>query len=235
MARGDAWRGLRSLRYQPPAYATGGGRRSMFRASLEQCEQFLAAAEGAGYATRPVHLFYALSQGSRALVAASPRIGNQQWRATGHGLSMVSAATSVSDVTVKAACDGLFQAVAVSLAAEVLATDNPAPWANCGRPFLCLPGRLRCLTPRFIRCSRSCRLRGLRMSRFVRRVWHGFFRGSNRFREVTFHHSRHILIVIRRCGTPAGNSTTMAVFVGTARIWCRACGSTGTASQACAR
>ena len=44
----------------------------MFRASLEQCEQFLAAAEGAGYATRPVHLFYALSQGSRALVAASP-------------------------------------------------------------------------------------------------------------------------------------------------------------------
>ncbi|MFL6117528.1 MAG: YaaC family protein [Catenulispora sp.] len=97
----------------------------MFRASLEQCEQFLAAAEGAGYATRPVHLFYALSQGSRALVAASPRIGNQQWQATGHGLSMVSAATSVSDVTVKAARDGLFQAVAVSLGAEVLATDTP--------------------------------------------------------------------------------------------------------------
>jgi hypothetical protein len=87
----------------------------MFRAALEQCEQFLAAAEGAGYATRPVHLFYALSQGSRALVAASPRIGNQQWQVTGHGLSMVSAATSVSDVTVKAARDGLFQAVAVSV------------------------------------------------------------------------------------------------------------------------
>ncbi|WP_374238161.1 YaaC family protein [Actinoplanes sp. DH11] len=123
MARDDAWLNLRSLRYQPPAYATSGGRRSMFRASLEQCEQFLAAAESSGYATRPVHLFYALSQGSRALVAASPRIGNQQWQVTGHGLSMVSAAPSIGDVAVKPTGNGLFQALAVSLGAESLAED----------------------------------------------------------------------------------------------------------------
>jgi hypothetical protein len=97
----------------------------MFRASLEQCEQFLAAAEGAGYATRPVHLFYALSQGSRALVAASPKISNQQWRVNGHGLSMVTAATDISDVTVRAVRDGLFQTVAASLGTEALPADTP--------------------------------------------------------------------------------------------------------------
>jgi hypothetical protein len=76
---GTAVRDLRALRYDPPGYAKQGARRTTFQSALEQCEQFHAAAHGAGYATRPVQLFYALSQAGRAIVAASPRLGNQAW------------------------------------------------------------------------------------------------------------------------------------------------------------
>lgn len=66
-----AARSLRALRHAPPGHAKQGARRAMFQSSLEQCEQFLAAAGDTGYATRPVQLFYALSQAGRAIVARS--------------------------------------------------------------------------------------------------------------------------------------------------------------------
>lgn len=57
-----------------------GVRRATLQASLNQCEQFLDATGNTGYATRPVQLFYALSQAGLAIVAASPRTGNQAWQ-----------------------------------------------------------------------------------------------------------------------------------------------------------
>jgi hypothetical protein len=119
-------RDLRALRYDPPGYAKQGARRTTFQSALEQCEQFLAAARDAGYATRPVQLFYALSQAGRALVAASPRIGNQAWRVSRHGLTANTNAAAVADVAVTATKAGLFPSVAAALGIECLVPDEPA-------------------------------------------------------------------------------------------------------------
>ena len=48
-----AVRSLRALRHAPPGYAGQEARRTMFQSSLEQCEQFLAAASNTGYAPGP--------------------------------------------------------------------------------------------------------------------------------------------------------------------------------------
>ncbi|WP_433535057.1 YaaC family protein [Micromonospora sp. CA-249363] len=125
-AAGTALRNLRALRYDPPGYAKQGARRTTFQSALEQCEQFLAAATEAGYATRSVQLFYALSQAGRAMVAASPRIGNQAWRVSGHGLSAKTDVSLAADVSVTAARSGLFPAVASALGIEALAAGEPA-------------------------------------------------------------------------------------------------------------
>jgi hypothetical protein len=98
----------------------------MFQASIEQCEQFLDAAGDTGYATRPVQLFYALSQAGRAIVAASPRVGNQAWQVSGHGLTARTNAAVAADVTVTAAKAGLFPAVASAMGAQPLVPEEPA-------------------------------------------------------------------------------------------------------------
>lgn len=57
--------------------------------ALEQAQQQFAAAEKIGYESRPLNLFYGLSQAGRALAAGSPLLGRgtgHQWRASGHGL-----------------------------------------------------------------------------------------------------------------------------------------------------
>ena len=123
---GAALRDLRALRHDPPGHAKDGARRTTFQSALEQCEQFLAAARDAGYATRPVQLFYALSQAGRALVAASPRISSQAWRVSGHGLTANTNAATVADVAVTATKAGLFPSVAAALGIECLVPDEPA-------------------------------------------------------------------------------------------------------------
>ena len=67
----------------------------------------------------------ALSQAGRALVAASPRIGNQAWRVSGHGLTANTNAASVADVAVTATKAGLFPSVAAALGIECLVPDDP--------------------------------------------------------------------------------------------------------------
>lgn len=118
-------RELRALRYNPPGYAKRDARRTQFQSALEQFEQFLTAAAEAGYATRPVQLFYAISQAGRAIVAASPNIGNQAWRVNGHGLSASTGCLRVADTTVTAANTGLFQSVATALSVPTLVADEP--------------------------------------------------------------------------------------------------------------
>jgi hypothetical protein len=122
---GAAMRDLRGLRYDPPGYAKRGARRTTFQSALEQCEQFQTAARSAGYATRPVQLFYALSQAGRAIVTASPRIGNQAWRVSGHGLTANTNTASAGNVTVAAAKTGLYASVAAALGLESLVPDEP--------------------------------------------------------------------------------------------------------------
>jgi len=56
---------------------------------MEQAEQFFTAAEAVGPATKPVLLFYALSQASRSIAAASVSAAQAHWRlGGGHGLTV---------------------------------------------------------------------------------------------------------------------------------------------------
>lgn len=57
--------------------------------ALEQAQQQFAAAERIGYESRPLNLFYGLSQAGRAIAAGSSLLGRgtgHQWQANGHGL-----------------------------------------------------------------------------------------------------------------------------------------------------
>jgi hypothetical protein len=63
-------------------------RRAVFGAALQQSEDLFAASAAVGDASKPLPLFYALSQAGRAITAAhNPEAG---WRIKGHGLSVRS-------------------------------------------------------------------------------------------------------------------------------------------------
>lgn len=134
----EVWRELRGLRADPPgAAAARGARRRTFQSALEQAQQFMAAAEAVGYATRPVQLFYALSQGSRAILAASPKISNQVekftdsgcdsvgWRQVSHGIETCGTNVSkVTDLQLQPSASGLTPAVAHAIAVAIPAAGQ---------------------------------------------------------------------------------------------------------------
>jgi len=59
----------------------------VFCAALEQAEQLLTAAETVGHASRPILLFYGLSQAGRAVAAASTAVDGNHFRLNGHGIT----------------------------------------------------------------------------------------------------------------------------------------------------
>lgn len=121
--REESWRLLRRMRSMPPG-ATGldDRRRRTFQAALEQAEQFLKAAASVGYDTKPVQVFYGLSQAGRAIAAASERLTGDEWRLTGHGLTPRNTRdqTDLRQVTVEAHRSGSPQAVAHALGGAFL-------------------------------------------------------------------------------------------------------------------
>jgi hypothetical protein len=78
---------LRALRHKPPGLAVEPDRRLVFGAALEQAEQLFATAALAGYASRPISLFYGLSQAGRAIAAASRLATDDDWKLKGHGIT----------------------------------------------------------------------------------------------------------------------------------------------------
>lgn len=94
MNAAESWRAIRTIRAEPRGLLAGtlrrdAERRREFHMALEQAQQQFAAAEKIGYESRPLNLFYGLSQAGRALAAGSPLLGRgtaRPWRATGHGL-----------------------------------------------------------------------------------------------------------------------------------------------------
>ncbi|WP_418896323.1 YaaC family protein [Streptomyces cupreus] len=79
------WRALRELR-AAPGYASSGTRQKLFSAALEQSEQLFTSAASAGPASRPLVLFYGLSQAGRA-IAACAQVPLDKCRLNGHGTS----------------------------------------------------------------------------------------------------------------------------------------------------
>jgi hypothetical protein len=97
------------VRASPPGHARKqGARRNTFAAALEQAQEFARAAEAAGYATKPILLFYALSQASRAVCAAKL---DEDWVRIGHGLSVPERGEGLPTVAIKAGSGGLYGGV----------------------------------------------------------------------------------------------------------------------------
>ena len=63
-------------------------RAPLFGAALEQAEQQFRAAEGVPYVSRPLNLFYGLSQAGRAVAAARTPEG-EQFTLAGHGIRQI--------------------------------------------------------------------------------------------------------------------------------------------------
>src|SRR3954454_12434591 len=75
---------LRATRARPRGLAASGARRTTYGAALAQFDELMAAAVQASAASRPLPLFYALSQAGRAIAAA---LVADSWRLRLHGLS----------------------------------------------------------------------------------------------------------------------------------------------------
>ncbi|MFD8968171.1 YaaC family protein [Streptomyces sp. NPDC059568] len=82
----EAWEKLRASRADPPGKASSGARRKTYAAALEQAEQMFRAAAVVGPATRPLQVFYGLSQAGRAIAAAAADLKGEDWRLDGHGI-----------------------------------------------------------------------------------------------------------------------------------------------------
>jgi hypothetical protein len=99
VARDDAWRRIRTLRARPPGLATNDAeRRAVFGAALQQSEELFHASAAVSPASKPLQLFYALSQAGRAIAAAYNPEGG--WRITGHGLSVRAGGDDITDTVV---------------------------------------------------------------------------------------------------------------------------------------
>jgi hypothetical protein len=85
----DSWRRIRRLRASPPLLAgaeVDESRTRVFQAALTQAEELWEAAAAVGPASRPLPLFYCLSQAGRAVCAAWTTDG--PWEPSGgHGLT----------------------------------------------------------------------------------------------------------------------------------------------------
>jgi hypothetical protein len=106
---------LRAMRAEPRGRASiaaspeGIERRHVFSAALAQAEELSDAAEAAGYAARPLPLFYMLSQAGRAIAAA---YAGDDWKYGAHGITPSRDEIShLADRTVEARASGAFPVV----------------------------------------------------------------------------------------------------------------------------
>lgn len=94
-----AWEQLRATRWSPPAPAAATReRRATYVFALEQAEQMFRAAATVGPATRPLQVFYGLSQAGRAIAAASSTSPGDTWRLSSHGIKAKALNGELPDV-----------------------------------------------------------------------------------------------------------------------------------------
>jgi hypothetical protein len=115
-----AWRDIRRLRAEPPGLAgEDKGRRRVFAAALQQAEELHQASAGCGYPSRPLPLFYALSQGGRAIAAA--RTPSSGWQLSAHGLTVKFENEDPLATRVSPEAAGAFQTVCSATGSPALA------------------------------------------------------------------------------------------------------------------
>lgn len=122
-----AWSALRALRAAPPGLALKGARRRVFSSALEQAEQLFRAAATVGVATKPLLVFYGLSQAARAIAAAA---ADDPWVLSGHGIRIAhpqERATRLADLVIRPAQQGAFERMR-----DVLDSSNVGRIARVG-------------------------------------------------------------------------------------------------------
>ncbi|MFF2954095.1 YaaC family protein [Kitasatospora sp. NPDC057965] len=122
----EIWRELRQMRHRPPGRASSGDRRATFTSSLEQAEQMFRAAATVGYATRPLLLFYGISQAGRAVAAAAVKAGPNDYMLGTHGIATTDmTAANLTQVIERAKGSGAFGQVAEILGSPSLPEPTP--------------------------------------------------------------------------------------------------------------
>lgn len=120
--RQTIWRQLRALRHDPPGPAERGNRKKVFGSALEQSQQLFEAAEAVDYASRPILLFYGLSQAGRAIAAAATSLGGNDYRLVGHGIEVLNLdqRPRIADLDVRDRGRGSFTQLAPPLSSGTL-------------------------------------------------------------------------------------------------------------------
>jgi hypothetical protein len=95
---------------------------------MEQAEQMFRAAAMVGHATRPLLVFYGLSQAGRAIAAAASNAEGDRWRLAGHGIVSRNLDGPLAKITIR--CDaagsaGSFVRLSEILGSPVWAKDTP--------------------------------------------------------------------------------------------------------------
>lgn len=124
----ESWRSIRNLRSSKPRsldrHLKRDGRAGVFHMALEQSEQLFRAAAEVPTDSRPILLFYGLSQAGRALAAASTQLEDRHWSATNHGLVSQTETVDPNDVwslktRVSQGENGLFRRVSTTLMSPI--------------------------------------------------------------------------------------------------------------------
>lgn len=156
------WKHLRSLRAKPPgAAATNPWRHDTFTASLEQAEQLFSAAGSVGVMTKPLQLYYGLSQAGRAIASVAPMLPDRQqgkpaepWKLSGHGIAipgmeqaLVTSGGKLGLLPVADKGTGAFTQMAAILGSGSLTADkrpdgSPAAQVTVGEIWRTIPEEL---------------------------------------------------------------------------------------------
>jgi hypothetical protein len=96
-----AWEWLRASRSEPPGRASSGARRKTYATALEQAGQMFKAAASVGPATRPLQVFYGLSQAGRAIAAAAWSLKGEDWRLEAHGIKATGFDRAFPDIEIR--------------------------------------------------------------------------------------------------------------------------------------
>ncbi|MFI6689185.1 YaaC family protein [Streptomyces sp. NPDC050485] len=126
MLTDGAWEWLRASRSEPPGRANSGSRRKTYATALEQAWQMFQAAAAVGPATRPLHVFYGLSQAGRAIAAAAWELKGEDWRLDAHGIKTTGFDRDFPDIEIRtdrAGTQGSFPRLSQLLGSPVWGPD----------------------------------------------------------------------------------------------------------------
>jgi hypothetical protein len=141
---------IQATRHQPPGFAANDAtRHRRYGSSLQQFDELIAASRNCGPASRPLPLFYALSQAGLAICAAYKQTAGGQTKAS-HGLTVPTLGQSLRDIDVAPKGQGGFQAVANTTGSAQITAEVSvgALWASLpegasqGRATNAYPGAL---------------------------------------------------------------------------------------------